>query len=95
MAEQKDPSQLVEAATTETTKDLSKLHIDATTSLATLSIHADDYLNGPNITDVAPALHVSTTYRYTSDLRKLRPVADEDVSNTTFLTMQSQLTPSS
>lgn len=38
---------------------------------ATLSIHADDPLNIH--TDVAPPLHVSTTFRYTSDPTQLRP----------------------
>lgn len=37
----------------------------------TLSIHADDPLN--TSTDVAPPLHVSTTFRYTSDPTQLRP----------------------
>lgn len=48
-------------------------------SQSTLSIHADDFLNGDSITDVAPAMHVSTTYRYTNDLALLRPLRDEDV----------------
>lgn len=47
-------------------------------SLATLGVHADDALN--NYTDVAPAIHVSTTFRYTSDPEKLIPISDEDVS---------------
>lgn len=42
---------------------------------STLAIHADDKLNTQ--TDVAPALHVSTTYRY--DNSKLNPVSDEEV----------------
>lgn len=49
---------------------------------ATLAIHADDGLN--SATDVAPALHVSTTFRY--DNAKLNPKSDEEVSgNTVFL----------
>jgi cystathionine beta-lyase/cystathionine gamma-synthase len=45
-------------------------------SLSTLGVHADDPINAS--TDVAPALHVSTTYRYTSDPDKLIPVSDLD-----------------
>jgi hypothetical protein len=41
----------------------------------TLAIHADDSLN--THTDVAPALHVSTTFRY--DNSKLNPISDEGV----------------
>lgn len=40
-------------------------------SPSTLSVHADDPLN--IITDVAPPIHVSTTFRYTSDPSQLRP----------------------
>jgi len=54
-------------------------------SLATLAIHADDFLNGPDTTDVAPALHVSTTFRYTADLDSLVPIADEDVRKKDYL----------
>jgi cystathionine beta-lyase/cystathionine gamma-synthase len=43
-------------------------------SLATLGIHADDPIN--NSTDVAPALHVSTTFRYPSDPSQLNPKDD-------------------
>jgi cystathionine gamma-synthase len=46
-------------------------HDDLPTSLSTLALHADDVLNTES--DVAPALHVSTTYRYTSDIDKLAP----------------------
>lgn len=44
--------------------------------LATLSIHADDPLN--ILTDVAPPLHVSTTFRYASDPSQLRPFRPAD-----------------
>ncbi|QIW98617.1 hypothetical protein AMS68_004135 [Peltaster fructicola] len=44
-------------------------------SLATLSVHADDAMN--TYSDVAPALHVSTTFRYPSDPSKLVPIPDE------------------
>ncbi|KAI4131938.1 MAG: hypothetical protein LQ347_002756, partial [Umbilicaria vellea] len=47
-----------------------------TFSLATQAIHADDHLNsGP---DVAPSLHVSTTFRYTSNPADLVPAKDLD-----------------
>lgn len=47
------------------------------TSLATLSIHADDPIN--STTDVAPALHVSTTFRYPRDPTLLNPSLDTDI----------------
>jgi hypothetical protein len=40
-------------------------------SLSSQSIHADDFLNVNQ--DVAPALHVSTTFRYSSNPDKLVP----------------------
>ncbi|KAA6416022.1 MAG: PLP-dependent transferase [Lasallia pustulata] len=44
--------------------------------LATQAIHADDHLNrGP---DVAPALHVSTTFRYASKPEDLIPAQDQE-----------------
>ena len=46
-------------------------------SLSTLGVHADDALNSS--TDVAPPIHVSTTFRYASDPDKLVPVSDIDV----------------
>jgi hypothetical protein len=46
----------------------------------TLAIHADDRLN--SYTDVAPALHVSTTFRY--DNANLNPIGDEEVSSFQF-----------
>jgi len=48
-----------------------------TQSLATLGIHADDPIN--SYTDVAPALHVSTTFRYPQDPDKCVPVDDLDI----------------
>ncbi|KAK4540085.1 hypothetical protein LTR36_009826 [Oleoguttula mirabilis] len=48
-----------------------------TYSLATLGIHADDSIN--EYTDVAPALHVSSTFRYSHDPDKLQPAADLDI----------------
>ena len=46
-------------------------------SLSTLSIHADDPINSG--TDVAPALHTSTTFRYASDPARLQPADDLDI----------------
>ncbi|KAK4449513.1 Cys/Met metabolism PLP-dependent enzyme-domain-containing protein [Podospora aff. communis PSN243] len=54
----------------QSSKDLS----DAFTkklSLASRSVHADDYIN--NHQAVAPPLHVSTTFRYSRDPEKLQP----------------------
>nr|POE68835.1 putative trans-sulfuration enzyme [Quercus suber] len=45
-------------------------------SLATRVVHADDPMN--SYADVAPALHVSTTFRYTSDPAKLNPPNDDE-----------------
>jgi cystathionine gamma-synthase len=41
----------------------------------TLAVHADDVMN--SYSDVAPALHVSTTFRY--DNSNLVPISDEEV----------------
>lgn len=46
-------------------------------SLSTLSIHGDDPINSS--TDVAPALHVSTTFRYPRDPAQLHPTDDLDI----------------
>ena len=46
-------------------------------SLATLGVHADDPIN--ETTDVAPALHVSSTFRYSRDPDKLKPIDDLDI----------------
>ena len=59
---------------------------DASYSQSTLCVHADDALNAPapstkgRITDVAPALHVSTTFRFPEDPDDLREAKDVDVS---------------
>ncbi|KAI4115972.1 MAG: hypothetical protein LQ345_003527 [Seirophora villosa] len=45
----------------------------------TQAIHADDSLN--NFEDVAPPMHVSTTFRYTNDPDRLIPAADAEISN--------------
>jgi len=47
-------------------------------SAATQAVHADDYLNRAQ--DVAPAIHVSTTFRYADKPEDLIPVKDLDVS---------------
>lgn len=44
---------------------------------ATVAIHADDPLNV--VTDVAPPLHVSTTFRYSDDPNDLHAWADYSV----------------
>lgn len=49
----------------------------ANLSLSSKSIHADDFLNKGQ--DVAPALHVSTTFRYSKNPDDLVPAADRDV----------------
>ena len=41
---------------------------------STRSLHADDELNV--VTDVAPPLHLSTTYRYPENPDELKPCAD-------------------
>lgn len=41
---------------------------------STRSLHADDALN--LVSDVAPPLHVATTFRYPSDPTALVPAAD-------------------
>lgn len=47
-------------------------------SLSSKTVHADDFLNN-NAQDVAPALHVSTTYRYNRDPDKLQTLASMGV----------------
>jgi cystathionine beta-lyase len=50
------------------------LPTDQEIGASTLSLHADDALNV--VADVAPPLHVATTFRYSDDPDKLTPVAD-------------------
>jgi cystathionine beta-lyase len=57
---------------------LSKLH--RTLSLGSKTIHADDYLNKG--TDVAPPLHVSTTFRYNKNPDNLQVFHELDVNIT-------------
>ena len=47
---------------------------------STLGIHGDDHLN--NVTDVAPPMHVSTTFRYSKNPDDLFPADDEEASPT-------------
>jgi len=47
-------------------------------ALATIAIHADDHLAAT--IDVAPPMHVSTTFRYSRNPDELVPVADEEVN---------------
>jgi len=44
---------------------------------STLSVHADDPIN--SYTDVAPAMHVSTTFRYPHDPSNLIPTGTSEV----------------
>jgi len=46
-------------------------------SLASRSVHADDYIN--NHQAVAPPLHVSTTFRYSRDPDNLVPWSNHNV----------------
>lgn len=45
---------------------------------STLSVHADDPIN--SYTDVAPAMHVSTTFRYPHEPENLIPTGTSEVS---------------
>jgi len=47
-------------------------------SLSSKTVHADDFLNHGQ--DVAPPMHLSTTFRYNKDPDKLRTIASLDVS---------------
>jgi len=46
-------------------------------SLSSQAVHADDFLNVEQ--DVAPSLHVSTTFRYPKDPDVLKPITKRDV----------------
>ncbi|KAK5734073.1 hypothetical protein LTR17_009200 [Elasticomyces elasticus] len=48
-----------------------------TFSLATRGVHGDDPIR--DYTDVAPALHVSSTFRYPEDPDQLKPISDLDI----------------
>lgn len=49
-------------------------HSSEAIGVSTLSLHADDALN--IVTDVAPPMHLSTTFRYSNDPADLVPAAD-------------------
>jgi hypothetical protein len=49
----------------------------ASLSLSSQCIHADDFLNDTQ--DVAPAVHVSTTFRYHRNPESLVPIARRNV----------------
>ncbi len=63
-------------------KDRPPSHIMSSLSLSSRAIHADDFLNVNQ--DVAPALHVSTTFRYSKNPDKLVPNHQLDVSGNPF-----------
>jgi cystathionine gamma-synthase len=66
-------STVTAAAATTTTKGPGALaaHFgDHKLGLSSLSVHADDYINSHRA--VAPALHMSTTFRYNDDPDRLR-----------------------
>lgn len=44
---------------------------------ATRALHADEHLN--QYLDVSPAMHVSTTFRYSNEPAKLEPLSDAHV----------------
>lgn len=48
-------------------------------SLATRTVHADDGISAQR--DVAPAMHVSTTFKYNRDPDTLRSAEEVDVSH--------------
>jgi cystathionine gamma-synthase len=54
-------------------------------SISSKAIHADDFLNANNH-DVAPPLHVSTTFRYPHDPEALIPSHLADVRHLHFST---------
>lgn len=54
---------------------------------STLSLHADDPANV--VTDVAPPLHVATTFRYPENPEDLVPVADSE--NVCYFSMSNEL----
>ncbi|KAL8907766.1 MAG: hypothetical protein Q9171_005724 [Xanthocarpia ochracea] len=59
----------------------------------TQAIHADDGLNVTS--DVAPPLHVSTTFRYADDPKDLVPAADADIFTTEAHVYSRHTAPSS
>jgi len=78
-----------ESIPTESQEDHEVSHELSKLSLSSQTMHADDYLN--TYADVAPALHVSTTFRYPQDPNSLVPSADMKVS---FLPIEKPYTHS-
>ncbi|OWO98341.1 hypothetical protein B2J93_2303 [Marssonina coronariae] len=74
----------------ENAQDSSLDHGLTNLSLSSKTIHADDYLNeGP---DVAPPMHVSTTFRYSRDSRSLKAWVERTVSLPSGQELVNQLT---
>jgi cystathionine beta-lyase len=62
----------------------------ANLSLSSKTVHADDYLNKGR--DVAPPLHVSTTFRYNQDPDQLKVHRGDDVRSISYPNGANQLT---
>ncbi|KIV81752.1 hypothetical protein PV11_03914 [Exophiala sideris] len=75
MVDSMNPPAPVDPHDIEELEDLHQLNITSL-SPATQAIHADDPLN--HLTDVAPPIHVSTTFRYDKDPDRLRPFHERD-----------------
>jgi len=79
-----DPKEEIEAVkATDVAPDIAKVDKLASLSLSSRAVHADDHLN--NVTDVAPPLHLSTTFRYDDNPENLLPWADREVRIYIFL----------
>ncbi|KAK4935163.1 hypothetical protein LTR10_023726 [Elasticomyces elasticus] len=78
MVDSMNPPAPVDPHDIEELEDLHQLNITSL-SPATQAIHADDPLN--LLTDVAPPIHVSTTFRYDKDPQRLRPFHERDDPN--------------
>jgi cystathionine gamma-synthase len=67
-------------------------------ALSTLTVHGDDDVNKipsslqREVSDVAPAMHVSTTFRYSKNPEELVEAKDVDVSLPLSLCVKSMLT---
>ncbi len=71
-------------------QDSSPDHGLARLSLSSKTVHADDFLNTEP--DVAPSLHVSTTFRYNRDPETLKTWNELDVSWVISVEKRNQLT---
>ncbi|OTA15094.1 hypothetical protein BTJ68_15564 [Hortaea werneckii EXF-2000] len=79
---EQERDRFAQALPASTTHRVSAFEINAVLISATLthtgrSVHADDPIN--SYTDVAPALHVSSTFRYPHDPDQLHPTDDLDI----------------